>query len=207
MRNRSLEQFYTKIERQIQLAVAYFGRPWLEQVIRQSRLKPLKTFGSNFKPSTTLQRDWVDEFGNVLTLYHRRTLVRWNLAQFEQLSTDIYRNESLSFIAQRSKMACVGICDNSWMVVLLGSDNYWRTYHCHDGQIHVCSPFAAGLRILRRFIEYQLEPTTFKKLGTRSANAAIHSYQWTIVGLPLDQQGQQFVQSHQQLRSLLGNGH
>lgn len=201
MRNVSLEQFYKKINKQIAIAGAYTENIYLPQIIKGCRLKPITIFSKYFTPTSILERCWIDEFNNILEIKKKIPQVKFNAGMTSQITTDIYRNETANFISERSKLACVGLYKNTadFILLLWGTDNYWRAYTYHDNQLSICSPLTGGIKVLQSCLRWQTK--SFKKM--KSELKTLHDVDWVMIKLPIHQIALHNIDSYDKLRSIL----
>lgn len=159
MYNQSLEQFYKKINKRIMLVSSYLGDSSYDFIIRACRLKPLNAmFGSKFNSQiTTLENEWVDEFGNILDISDKKPRVIFNNITLDRaalLSTDPYYSRRVCDLAANSKLAFILVgededyLDEYYIVSLLGNDGYLRTYVYIYGKWEQYSSLCLGLKTL-----------------------------------------------------------
>jgi hypothetical protein len=140
------------------LAQAYTEIEELSFIIKSCRLKPY-LYLEDKEPKTILYKWWVDEFGNSLKITKNKKLhITYNDLAIDRekiVCTDLYSNLEISKIFKISKLAymSVGIEEDfyqdSYMISLLGMDDYWRSYlFLYDEWVQV-SPLLLGTETLK----------------------------------------------------------
>ncbi len=207
MRNLSLEQFYKRISNKINLIGGYIEDKSICSIIRSCRLKPRSVFTDTFNFATTLEPDWIDEFGNTLVIKKKKAKLEFNYRASHNITTDIFKNEKVEFIVEHSKYACVGLYPETqnFILLLMGSDNYFRCYQYIGGDIKIVSPLVVGLKVLKccvvaKPIEH------FKKLTIKSELNSAKDIEWFIVPLPAHKLFMLNVVGYEKIRSMLYNG-
>lgn len=204
MHNISLEQFYKRINRQIAIVGAYTGNEYLPQIIKACRLKPITAFSRYFTTRSILERTWIDEFGNLLEIKKKTPQIKFGAVQTPQITTDIYRNASIEFIVTRSKFVCFGWYNDNWIIVLWGSDNYWRAWRYVDNQLIICSPLTIGMRVLQSWIRWHTK--TCKTLRINTGLTELQEMKWIIGTLPAKTKLLAQIDTNSKLRRILANG-
>jgi hypothetical protein len=159
MKSPSIDNFYTKLDKQILLAQSYTEVGGLFFLIKACRLKPYSYIFEKRSDKIVLYRHWVDEFGNSL---HITTKKRLQLIYNDLLvdrnalvCTDLYHGLTLDKVAKISKLAylCLGKDEDLYqdcaIVTFLGIDNYLRSYQYLYGEWRLVSPLTIGIRNLK----------------------------------------------------------
>jgi hypothetical protein len=206
MRNLSLEQFYKKINKKIAILAGYLEDKTIPSMIKACRLKPLRVFSDSFDFESSLENTWVDEFNNLIEIKKKKVKIRWNSANVNQTTTDIYRNETIEFIASRSKLALVGLFPGSenFILLLTGTDNYLRYYIYEDGVIGIHSPLQVGLKMLHYYLNSK-PSKYFKQLAVKPDVKELQDLVWFITPLPASKLFLPNIVTYSKLRSILYN--
>lgn len=156
MKNRDLENFYSKINGSIKLISAYVQQPNLINIIKACRLKPYSAFSKGFDYKTTFERHWVDEFGNSLILNNKHfniLLNDLNINENTNISSDLFFGRSLKETIKYSKLIMIvsGKYDDKdfCLLGLFGEDEYLNTFMFSDKWFKVSSLFF-GIRALNQ---------------------------------------------------------
>lgn len=159
MKSPSIDNFYTKLDKQILLAQSYTEVNHLFFVIKACRLKPYSYLFEKRSDKIVLYRHWVDEFGNSLHITTKKRLqLIYNDVSLDRdalVCTDLYHGLSLDKIVRISKLAylCLGKDEDLYqdcaVVTFLGIDNYLRSYQYLYGEWQAVSPLTIGLRNLK----------------------------------------------------------
>jgi hypothetical protein len=159
MKSPSIDNFYTKLDKQILLAQSYTEIGELFFIIKACRLKPYSYIFEKREEKIVLYRHWVDEFGNSLHITTKKRLKPIyndvSLKRDSLVCTDLYHGLSLDKIAKISKLAylCLGKDEDLYqdcaVVTFLGIDNYLRSYQYLYGEWRAVSPLSIGVRNLR----------------------------------------------------------
>ncbi len=159
MKSPSIDNFYTKLDKQILLAQSYTEISQLFFIIKACRLKPYSYVFESRSYKIVLYRHWIDEFGNSLhiiakkrlkLIYNDVSLDRGNL-----VCTDLYYGLSLDKIVKISKLAylCLGKDEDLYqdcaVITFLGIDNYLRSYQYLYGEWQAISPLTIGFNNLK----------------------------------------------------------
>lgn len=205
MRNLSLEQVYKRINKKILIVGGYTEDKSIINIIKSCRLKPISIFNGNFNPNNALETIWVDEFDNNIEIKNKKAKINLNTRQIQQTTTDIFKNETISFIVEHSSLACVGLYPDSQNFILLlkGTDNYLRSYTYLDNQLLICSPLFVGLKVLKCCFPKQLK--YFQKLTIKSEIKNNKEVEWFITTLPAHKLLLPNIATYDKLRSILYN--
>lgn len=206
MRNLSLEQFYKRINKKIALLAGYLEDKTITTIVRSCRLKPIKSFSDSFDFSTCLEEQWVDEFNNLIEIKNKKVKLRWSATDVNKTTTDIYRNASIDFIVSHSKSALIGLYpgNENFILLLLGTDNYWRCYNYIDNQLSICSPLHVGIKTLRYMVNCKVGKY-FQKLNIKSDVKELSQVEWFITTLPANKMFLPNIVTYNKLRSILYN--
>jgi hypothetical protein len=170
MRNYSLESFYFKIRKDILLIESYSEIPELSKIIKACRLVPQ----DKVQRKITIYRDWIDEFGNKLSIdKNKKPIISLNDLSIDRSklpTSDLYYGLDLDRQLKISKLLyiCYGQDDDDftkmYCVTYLGLDNYLRSFiNFGDGEWIRVSPLILGMKHLsniftnldvRYFIEF-----------------------------------------------------
>lgn len=158
MRNPSIDNFYTQLDKQILLAQSYSGINELFFIIKACRLKPYEYVFDKCSKKVVLYRHWFDEFGNSLHITTgKRLRLIYNDVSLDReglVCTDLYHGFSLSKIAKISKLAflCLGKDEDCFedcaIITFLGIDNYLRSFLYLYGEWQPISPLCLGIKNL-----------------------------------------------------------
>ena len=109
MANISIEEFYFKIQKHINLVADYSGYNYLPLIIKACRLKPVKILEQGFKTefkSTKLFKEWIDEYNCFYeVIKEKRIKLQFKLNELKNVNTDLYYGLSLKSISKISKLA------------------------------------------------------------------------------------------------------
>lgn len=206
MRNLSLEQFYKRISNKIAVVGGYLDDKSICSVIKSCRLKPLSVYSKHFTYETKLEDIWVDEFGHLLSINKKKTKIKPLSATIPDISTDIFKYEKVEFIVDHSSYACIGISPDTtnFILLLMGTDNYFRCYECKNDVIRPLTPLIVGLKILKYCMT--MKPVKyFKKLTIKSELQWAKNVEWFIVPLPANKLLIPNIVAYKQLRNILYN--
>jgi len=210
MQNLSLEQFYKRIKNKIALIGGYIEDKSICDIIKACRLKPLSIFSpssNHFVPQKILEDMWVDEFnGNVLEIKKKKAKIKFWPVTLLSNSTDIFKYETIQFIIEHSSYACIGLYPDTknFILLLMGTDNYFRCYECIDDRIKIITPLIVGLKILKCCVTMK-SLTTFQKLTIKSELKPVKDVEWFIVPLPAQKLFMLNIVAYNKLRSILYN--
>lgn len=159
MRSPSLEYFYAKIEKLLDLAQSYTESQHLSFIIKACRLKPYNYVFEERNPKLVLHHRWFDEYGNSLDIIkNKRIRITYGDLRLDKskiVCTDLYRGLSLDRVARMSKLAylCAGkdedLYQDCYLLSFLGVDNYFRTYLYWYGEWQAVSPLTLGMKHLK----------------------------------------------------------
>lgn len=205
MRNVSLDQFYRKINKKILLIGGYTEDKSIVDIIKSCRLKPISVFSNYFDSSAVLDTVWVDEFNNNVEIKKKKLRVNLNARTLQTTTTDIFRNETMEFLISHSSLACIGLYPDSQNFILLlkGTDNYFRCYSCQNNELSVTSPLIVGLKVLRQCFPAHLK--YFQKLVVKSEIKNLKEVEWLITTLPAQKLLLPNIVTYNKLRSILYN--
>lgn len=179
MRSPSLEFFYAKIEKLLDLTQSYTENEHLSFILKACRLKPYDYIFTERNPKLVLHRWWFDEFGNSLDIIkNKRIRITYGDLRLDTskiVCTDLYRGLSLDRVAKMSKLAylCAGkdedLYEDCYLLTFLGVDNYFRTYLYWYGEWQTVSPLMMGMKHLKLLIsnadiKYYRQLTNSEKL-------------------------------------------
>ena len=163
MANISLEEFYLKIQKHINLATDYSGYEHLSFIIKSCRLKPVTLLEKGLTPefrSTKLFKEWIDEFNCQYEIIKdkRIKLHPFQLNNLKKINTDLYYGLNIKSISKISKLALfidyqdpdLGLVT---VITFYGIDNYFRTFMIHDDKIEKISTLLLGIRTLNLLAE------------------------------------------------------
>jgi len=205
--NISLERFYHRIRGKISLVGAYLGDTRICSIIRGCRLKPITAFYNKFNFDTILEPVWIDEFGYRLEIQKKGyTKIKISKRKgIQKTTTDIFKNETVEFIAAHSKRVLIGLSEKKWICIFWCSDNYFRGYIWDDTQstISICSSLAAGWRVLLRFVQIKYKQG---KIMVKSEMKDFADYEWWLIKLPINEQLIDTLNAHTTLKEILING-
>jgi len=182
-----LEQFNKKIAKKILLVGAYTNNKFLPNIIKNCRLKPETVFSQTFNSKSGLETKWVDEFADkYLEIKNKKIKIQNQQHKFPNVSTDIFKNETINFIIEHSQSICIGLIPESTNFILLsrGTDNYFRCYINENDQLNIISPLTVGYKILEAFIKFKKQKH-FIKLNTKSELKDLRHVEWFIVTVPV----------------------
>lgn len=159
--NQSLEQYYHRAHKKIKVAEAVVEKPFVSQLIRSCRLKPLTVFSSIYNPAKLYEQVWVDEFGSYVLEIGEELEINLAPIKVEPHCTDIWRYEDPNFLANHSKFACAALFPETdkFVVLLCGTDNYFRCYSTVNKKLEIVSPLVLGLRPLQHCIKWMTNPS------------------------------------------------
>lgn len=146
MKNIDLEKFYQKIDKSILLVSAFIGNKILENIIRSCRLKPYSLFSETMGQRTNLERHWVDEYGNSLTIDDTKIKIVLNDLTIEkntEISTDLFWGRNITYFVDTGKK--VYICDD--IISMYGEDEYLRSFVFEERWVSI-SPLILGMNNL-----------------------------------------------------------
>jgi hypothetical protein len=205
MRNVSLDQFYRRINKKILLIGGYTDDKLMPNIIKSCRLKPISVFSNRFDENTVLESVWADEFDSNIEIRNKKPRINLHARKFHTTITDIYRNETIEFLIAHGAMACIGLYPDSQNFILLlkGTDNYFRCWSCQNGELSLCSPLTVGLKVLRQCFPKHLR--YFQKLEVKSELKELREVEWLITTLPAHKLMSENIETYNQLRSVLYN--
>lgn len=206
MFNISLEQFNKRIKNKIALIGGYIEDKSICAIIKSCRLKPFSVYSNYFLFATTLEDIWVDEFGNAVEINKKKTKIKPLSVTLPALTTDIFKNETIQFIVEHSKYVCIGLYPDTknFILLLMGSDNYFRCYECIDDHMKIIAPLIVGLKILKCCVT--MKPIKyFKKLTIKSELKLVKDVEWFIAPLPANKLLIPNIIAYNKLRSILYN--
>jgi hypothetical protein len=208
MRSLSLEQFYKRIKNKIAIVGGYIEDKSICSIIKSCRLKPITVFTEHFDFKTLLEPVWIGEDQNIAIEIKKKKAKVITLLQNETHSmvTDIFKNETVKFIVEHSSYACVGLYPGTenFILLLMGTDNYFRCYECMDDCIKIISPLIVGLKILKCCVTMK-SLTSFQKLTIKSELKPVKDVEWFIVPLPAQKLFMLNIVAYNKLRSILYN--
>lgn len=173
--NISLEQFYKEIEKRLLFIGAYIDNKALARIFVSCRLKPISVFREYKQNKSLHEKLWIDEFGQVVRIENKKIKLGKQI-KFVQNKTDLFRNESFTFLLERSKRALIAINDENCFILLQGTDNYFRTF---DKDQQPISSLTLGFEALTLFLS---EKTAFKQLSFQEDKG----FSWFTFSLPFD---------------------
>lgn len=207
MRNISLNQFYKKIKNKIALVGGYIEDKSICHIIKSCRLKPITIFSNHFSFDTSLETIWVDEeSSHIIEIKKKKAKIQPCTASVPHISTDLFKNETNEFIINHSKFACIGLFPDTtnFILLLMGTDNYFRCYDCVDDTVTYRTPLIVGLKILKHCVN--MKPITyFKKLTIKSELKELDKVEWFITTLPASKLFLPNIVTCNKLRSILYN--
>jgi len=181
MKSHSLEFFYGKINKLIELAQSYTENKHLGFIIRACRLKPYDYVFQEHSERMVLHRWWFDEYGNSLNIIKNKriklTYGDLRIDRSKLVSTDLYYGLSLDRVAKMSKLAylCAGkdedLYQDCYLLTFLGVDNYFRTYLYWYGEWQQVSPLVMGIKHIKLLAD-NADIKRFRQL-TKSENLPI----------------------------------
>jgi len=209
MRNLSLDQFYKRLAKKIAVVGGYIEDKSICAIIKSCRLKPLSVFSDSFNFKTALELEWIDEYGDILLeIKKKKAKTRLYMgAPIPHITTDLFKHETVDFIINHSKYACIGLFPSTqnFILLLMGTDNYFRCYVCiDDGIVEYGVPLMVGLKILKYCVTMKALKY-FKKLPIKSEKKALKDVEWFIVSLPAHKLFMPNIIAYDQLRSILYN--
>jgi hypothetical protein len=140
----------------LEIAEAFVGSKVLKRLIISCRLKPYSLFERRFRRAK-LEKLWVDEFGNSLSLSPGRieTDIENPRIKNTTIGTDLFLCRSIERTMNES--ASVVVSDNYFL--FYGKDEYFRCFSI-DGKR--CSPLELGGENISMFMNYiQSKKKTF----------------------------------------------
>lgn len=204
MYNISLEQFYKRINGKINLVSGYLQDKSYKFIIKSCRLKPTTVFSNQFSFQTSLENEWVDEFGNSLQIENRKARIALYSKKYNCITTDLYRYENINTILKLSRLACVGLRQNGDSCLLcLGLDNYFRCFFI-DENIKTISPLVIGLEVIKQITQTK-QPRHFTIVYTQSEMVEWQNTTWFMLSLPADKLFLPNVLKYEKLRRILFN--
>lgn len=210
MHNFSLDQYHRRIHKKIEMVGAFLEDPYLPKIIRSCRLKPITVFFNDYSPKKLLESIWVDELGAYLLNIEKKNIqVRENKIEIPKHCTDIFRHESISFLVTHSKFACVGLLPETDCFVLLlgGTDNYFRCYTHFNKSLKIASPLIIGLKLLKRCVRFKKkENKTIRIQNIKSERKEFEDIKWFIVALPRVRYFARKLKGYDTLKEIIYNG-
>ena len=155
----SINHFYSKIERHIDLVAAYTGIQELPFIIKSCRLKPYKLLFEDRNNKLEVFNVWCDEFGNTLEINKNKEIkISFNKLQINRnkiISTDLYEGLNIDKIYKFSKILYLfdgkdeDLNKECAMIGLLGIDHFLRCHmYLHD-EWSLISPLYLGLQNIK----------------------------------------------------------
>lgn len=206
MRNVSLDQFNKRIKNKIAVVGGYLEDRSICAIIKSCRLKPLSAYSDNFDLATKLETVWVDEFNNVMEIRKKKLKIHFNYTKIPITTTDLFRYETVKFIAQHSHYACIGIYPSkkNCIVLFVGSDNYFRCYNVGE-DIKLVSPLCVGMKLLGYCARLR-GMRNLRKLTIKSELKMLNGVEWIIVRLPANKVAIEYLDGCEKLKEILTNG-
>ena len=208
MRSLSLEQFYKRIKNKIAIVGGYIEDKSICSIIKSCRLKPITVFTEHFDFKTLLEPVWIGEDRNIAIEIKKKKAKVITLLQNEvhSMVTDIFKNETVKFIVEHSSYACIGLYPDTknFILLLMGTDNYFRCYECIDDRVKIITPLIVGLKILKCCVTMK-SLTSFQKLTIKSELKPVKDVEWFIVPLPAQKLFMLNIVAYNKLRSILYN--
>lgn len=210
MHNFSLDQYYRRINKKIEVVGAHLEDSLLPPLIRRCRLKPITVFSDTYNPEKVYENVWVDEFGQYILAIDKNTIrITDNDIPIPTHCTDIYRNETIDFLVKHSKFACVGLFPEADHFILLlgGTDKYFRCYTHFNNEFKIVSPLMIGLKLLKRCVKFKKkENGTIRIQNIKSERKNLKDVQWFIVALPKTRYFARKLKGHETLKRIIYNG-
>lgn len=130
IRNKDLENFYTKIDSFIKLAAIFSEYKELYKIIKMCRLKPYFIFNSEYQRKTKYENHWVDEFGNSLKIEKNKLEIIFddNVLENTKTITDLFYGRSIKFILKESNY----YFSYNNIISFIGKDDYIRCFIAED---------------------------------------------------------------------------
>ncbi len=164
MKKLSIDSFYRQHESYLAVTAGYMDEPTYPFMLRACRLRPLASHTDTLPKLATLQRHWVDEFGNSLYLgKNKRSRVHFgdlSLDRSRIRCTDLFASLSIQDLWSISRLlyCCIGVddCTDEEVFILsfLGKDNYLRTRVYQNGSWDLnVSPLMLNQYVLRMICE------------------------------------------------------
>jgi len=176
MRSPSIDFFYAKTEKLVDLSESYTQIDGLAFIIKACRMKPYDYVFGQKSNRLVLHRWWFDEFGNSLKLIKtKKAKIVYNDLHLDRkriVCTDLYYGLSMDKVAKMSKLAyiCAGKDEDTYqdcfLVSFLGLDNYLRSYLYMYGEWEQVSPLLMGMGHLKFLAEHH-DVKQWIKLGKK----------------------------------------
>ncbi len=186
----SINHFYSKIERHIDLVTAYTGIHELSFIIKSCRLKPYKFLFEDRNNKLEVLNTWCDEFGNTLEINKNKEIkILFNKLQINKnkiISTDLYEKLDIDKIYKFSKILYLfngkdeDLNKECAMVGLLGVDNFLRCHMYLYDEWSLVSPLYLGIDNIKNIsnnlnLKYFIEINNNFPIPCSSGNAWISS--------------------------------
>lgn len=158
MKTQSLENIYSKINKQISLVESYTEIKDLSFIIKSCRLKPYDYVFKKKNHNLVLNKWWFDEYGHSLKLNGKRLEIIYNdlnLNQENIVNTDLYSGLSINKVLKISKLVyiCYGLDEDFYNpfyhINFLGVDNFLRSYLYLYNDVDSIAPLSLGLKNLK----------------------------------------------------------
>lgn len=158
MKTQSLENIYSKIDKQISLVESYTEVTNLSFIIKSCRLKPYDYVFKKKNHNLVLNKWWFDEYGNSLKLSGKRVEITFNDLKLNRdniVNTDLYSGLSITNVLKISKLVyiCNGLEEDFYSpyyhISFLGIDNFIRSYLYLYDTVEMVSPLSLGLKNLK----------------------------------------------------------
>lgn len=175
MTNLSIEEIYSKLDKQIKLAEGYAEIKNLSFIIKSCRLKPYDYVYGEKSRNIVLYKKWIDEFGNSLNLIKSnkiKVVMGDRSISKDSITTDLYYGLSLNKIAKISKLiyCCYGKDEDTQqdccIISFLGVDNYFRSYLYLYGEWKQVSTLMIGINNLKLLVN-SLDIKHFQKFSKK----------------------------------------
>lgn len=160
---RNIDTYYIQINDLLLLVQGYTEIESLSDIIRMCRLKPynkeLGIVSRKIKPAS-LYRQWVDEYGNLLTIDKRKQLdISFSAVSINHsklIITDLYYGLSIRKIYLMSKamlfLAGQELQNDQlhYILAFIGLDNFLRVFAYIDNEWQIISPLYLGVKTLKQ---------------------------------------------------------
>lgn len=132
MKSSDIETYYSKYKLTVKVASDFVGSKMVDKLITSCRLKAYASFTHSLNRASSLQRHWVDEFGNSIYLKSGRvttTLKDKSIKKITTTSSDLFFLRSMLDIMNMSQAMVV--CPDHFL--FYGQDEYFRCFNM-DGE-------------------------------------------------------------------------
>lgn len=192
--NYLIDQYYDKINPEVNLISSYLDDKEIKDIIIKCRLKPYK-YGGSFNRKLLLRNHWVDEFNNSLIIENKKIKIIENdltIDKSEIAQTDMYLYLSIEKIAKISKKLYLVYGkdeDNNedyFNLTFLGIDGFLRNFYYYDNEWKFNSPLSIGIINLKKIIQ-NINLVYFRSFNDKNKIFPIVDKQEWMTSLPVHQ--------------------